>query len=131
MYVYIFLGSSCQDVPYLMYVCACVYTYTHTQSCIHIHIYIYTYRGEAAGAMEVVMSKVTLSKGDEKRGGMLKEVALDALGELCVIPGLLQELYINFDCSLRSPNLFQKLMLFLSKVSPLCVRFSNTTFLHT
>jgi hypothetical protein len=78
-------------------------------------------RGEAAGAMEVVMSKVTLMKGDEKRGGMLKEVALDALGELCVIPGLLQELYINFDCSMRSPNLFQKLMLFLSKVLRVCV----------
>ncbi len=64
------------------------------------------------------MSKVTLTKGDDKRGvSMLKEVALDALGELCVIPGLLQELYINFDCSLQSPNIFQKLMLFLSKVS--------------
>lgn len=63
------------------------------------------------------MARVVLTVGEDRRGhGALKESVLDALGELCAVPGLLQELYINFDCCLSSPNLFQRIILFLSKV---------------
>lgn len=75
-------------------------------------------RGETAAGMEVLIARIALVVGEERRSSAaLKAVVLEALGEMCVMPGLLQELYINFDCSLPSPNLFQKIILFLSKSS--------------
>ena len=73
-------------------------------------------RGETAAGLEVLMSRIVLVVGEERRASTaLKGVVLEGLGEMCVIPGLLQELYLNFDCCLPSPNLFQKIILFLSK----------------
>ena len=49
---------------------------------------------------------------DEKR-----EMALESIVQLLRIPGLVTELYLNYDCDLYSSNLFEDLMKLLSKVS--------------
>ena len=45
------------------------------------------------------------------------EVALESVVQLLRIPGLVTELYLNYDCDLYCTNLFEDLMKLLSKVS--------------
>ena len=44
-----------------------------------------------------------------------KEGALDTLLQLCRIPSFLMDLYLNYDCSLYSSNLFDTLVKFLAQ----------------
>ena len=75
----------------------------HSTLCIFLQMYI-------AKLMEIVVSesgRVT----DEKR-----EMSLESIVQLLRIPGLVTELYLNYDCDLYSSNLFEDLMKLLSKV---------------
>ena len=45
-----------------------------------------------------------------------REIALEAIVQLLRIPGLVTELYLNYDCDLYCSNLFEDLMKLLSKV---------------
>ncbi|KAK6628289.1 hypothetical protein RUM43_002101 [Polyplax serrata] len=45
----------------------------------------------------------------------LKEIALESVVQLWRIPGLVTELYLNYDCDLYCPNLFEDLTKLLSK----------------
>jgi len=45
-----------------------------------------------------------------------REVALESVVQLLRIPGLVTELYLNYDCDLYCSNLFEDLMKLLSKV---------------
>ena len=45
-----------------------------------------------------------------------REIALDAIVQLLRIPGLVGELYLNYDCKLFSSCLFEELTKMLSKV---------------
>ena len=45
------------------------------------------------------------------------EIALESIVQLLRIPGLVTELYLNYDCDLYCSNLFEDLMKLLSKVS--------------
>ena len=60
--------------------------------------------------MEIVVSE-SVRVSDEKR-----EMALESIVQLLRIPGLVTELYLNYDCDLYSSNLFEDLMKLLSKV---------------
>ncbi len=46
-----------------------------------------------------------------------REIALESIVQLLRIPGLVTELYLNYDCDLYCSNLFEDLMKLLSKVS--------------
>ena len=56
-----------------------------------------------------------------------RELALESIVQLLRIPGLVVELYINYDCDLYSSTLFEDLMKLLSKVTFICQK----SFLHT
>lgn len=45
-----------------------------------------------------------------------REIALESIVQLLRIPGLVTELYLNYDCDLYCSNLFEDLMKLLSKV---------------
>lgn len=61
---------------------------------------------------------------DEKR-----EIALEALVQLCRVPGLVTELYLNYDCHLYCSNLFEDLMKLLSKVkSEMYLKYTIISF---
>ncbi|RDD41440.1 Golgi-specific brefeldin A-resistance guanine nucleotide exchange factor 1 [Trichoplax sp. H2] len=45
----------------------------------------------------------------------VKELALESIVQLCRLPNLVAELYINFDCETYSSNLFEELIKLLSK----------------
>ncbi len=45
-----------------------------------------------------------------------RELALESIVQLLRIPGVVAELYINYDCDLYSSTLFEDLMKMLSKV---------------
>lgn len=45
-----------------------------------------------------------------------KEIALDLIVQLWRIPGLVTELYLNYDCDLYCSNLFDDMTKLLSKV---------------
>jgi len=47
----------------------------------------------------------------------VRELALEAIVQLWRIPGLVTELYLNYDCDLYCSNLFEDLTKLLSKVS--------------
>lgn len=44
------------------------------------------------------------------------EMALESVVQLLRIPGLVTELYVNYDCDLYCSNMFEDLMKLLSKV---------------
>lgn len=46
----------------------------------------------------------------------MKEMALEAIVQLCRIPSFVTELYINYDCDYYCANLFEELTKLLSKV---------------
>nr|CAD7399100.1 unnamed protein product [Timema cristinae] len=50
-----------------------------------------------------------------KVGYELREIALESVVQLWRIPGLVTELYLNYDCDLYCPNLFEDLTKLLSK----------------
>lgn len=52
-----------------------------------------------------------------------RELALESIVQILRIPGLVVELYINYDCDLYSSTLFEDLMKLLSKVSCLWATF--------
>lgn len=45
-----------------------------------------------------------------------KEIALEAVVQLWRVPGLVTELYLNYDCDLYCSNLFEDITKLLSKV---------------
>lgn len=45
-----------------------------------------------------------------------REIALESVVQLLRIPGLVTELYLNYDCDLYCTNLFEDLTKLLSKV---------------
>lgn len=47
----------------------------------------------------------------------IKEIALQGLVQLWRIPGLVTELYLNYDCDVHCSNLFEDITKLLSKVS--------------
>ena len=46
-----------------------------------------------------------------------REIALESVVQLLRVPGLVTEVYLNYDCDLYCTNLFEDLMKLLSKVS--------------
>ena len=46
----------------------------------------------------------------------MREIALESIVQLWRIPGLVTELYLNYDCDLYCSNLFEELTKLLSKV---------------
>ena len=46
-----------------------------------------------------------------------REIALESIVQLLRMPGLVTELYLNYDCDLYCSSLFEDLMKLLSKVS--------------
>ena len=46
----------------------------------------------------------------------VKEIALQGLVQLWRIPGLVTELYLNYDCDVHCTNLFEDITKLLSKV---------------
>jgi len=52
----------------------------------------------------------------------MKEMALEALVQLWRVPGLVTELYINYDCDFYCSNLFEDLTKLLSKVRKTTLR---------
>lgn len=46
----------------------------------------------------------------------IKEIALQGLVQLWRIPGLVTELYLNYDCDVHCSNLFEDITKLLSKV---------------
>lgn len=61
--------------------------------------------------MEIIVSESSRVSGEQK------EITLDFLVQILRIPGFAIELYLNYDCSLNSTNLFEDLIKLLSKVS--------------
>jgi brefeldin A-resistance guanine nucleotide exchange factor 1 len=55
-----------------------------------------------------------------------REIALEAIVQLWRIPGLVTELYLNYDCDLYCSNLFEDLTKLLSKVCLQCLISSNS-----
>lgn len=49
----------------------------------------------------------------------LKELALHSLVQLWRIPGLITELFLNYDCDVHCSNLFEDITKLLSKVEQL------------
>ena len=49
-----------------------------------------------------------------------REIALESIVQLLRIPGLVTELFLNYDCDLYCTNLFEDLMKLLSKVCVYC-----------
>ena len=47
----------------------------------------------------------------------MREIALESIVQLWRIPGLVTELYLNYDCDLYCSNLFEELTKLLSKVN--------------
>ena len=50
----------------------------------------------------------------------IKEIALQGLVQLWRIPGLVTELYLNYDCDVHCSNLFEDITKLLSKVRSIC-----------
>ena len=59
----------------------------------------------------------------------MREIALESIVQLWRIPGLVTELYLNYDCDLYCSNLFEELTKLLSKVIEALFRYTNH-FLH-
>ena len=52
-----------------------------------------------------------------------RELSLESVVQMCRIPGLIAEMYVNYDCDLYCSNLFEELMKLLSKVRK-CLRLN-------
>jgi len=61
--------------------------------------------------MEIIVSESARVSYEQR------EIALESVVQLLRIPGLVTELYINYDCDLYCSCLFEELMKLLSKVS--------------
>jgi brefeldin A-resistance guanine nucleotide exchange factor 1 len=59
--------------------------------------------------MELIVSEQTKITSEQK------EIALETIVQLLRIPGLPAELYLNYDCDVYLPNLFEELTKMLSK----------------
>jgi len=55
----------------------------------------------------------------------IKEIALQAVVQLWRIPGLVTELYLNYDCDIHCSNLFEDITKLLSKVSVVLSQLSR------
>lgn len=65
--------------------------------------------------MNRLMELITID-GSSKTLYERKELALEAVVQLCCIPYFPAELYVNFDCGLYSSSVFENLTKILSKV---------------
>lgn len=59
-----------------------------------------------------------------------KEIVLEALVQLWRVPGLVTELYLNYDCDLYCPNLFENIAKMLSKVVKIILSISDLNDLN-
>eukprot|EP00286_Rhodomonas_abbreviata_P029593 CAMPEP_0181312764 /NCGR_PEP_ID=MMETSP1101-20121128/13872_1 /TAXON_ID=46948 /ORGANISM="Rhodomonas abbreviata, Strain Caron Lab Isolate" /LENGTH=341 /DNA_ID=CAMNT_0023419639 /DNA_START=27 /DNA_END=1048 /DNA_ORIENTATION=- len=86
------------------------------------------------GPLEVIYSRLYLAVlEDRSTSEAIKEVVLEGLLDLTSLPSFLPDLYANYDCSLASPNLFERTVKFVCKHSfPVSGVFSNsqTAALH-
>lgn len=64
--------------------------------------------------MEIIISESNRISNEQK------EITLDFLVQILRIPGFAIEIYLNYDCSLNSTNLFEDLTKLLSKVNNFC-----------
>lgn len=64
--------------------------------------------------MEIIISESNRISNEQK------EITLDFLVQILRIPGFAIEIYLNYDCSLNSSNLFEDLTKLLSKVNNFC-----------
>ena len=65
-----------------------------------------------------------------------REIALESIVQLMRIPGLVTELYLNYDCDLYCSNLFEDLMKLLSKVRTsfekmYCCGYNSTRYCYS
>lgn len=67
--------------------------------------------------MEMIVSETSKISYEQR------EISLDCIAQLWRIPGLVTELYINYDCDLYCSNLFEELTKMLSKASILFKTF--------
>nr|XP_018903871.1 PREDICTED: Golgi-specific brefeldin A-resistance guanine nucleotide exchange factor 1 [Bemisia tabaci] len=65
--------------------------------------------------LEVYLSRLAELISSEKSSYEVRELALEALVQLWRVPGLITELYLNYDCDLYCPNLYEDLTKLLSK----------------
>lgn len=61
------------------------------------------------------LSEIIVSEGP-KVSYEMREIALESVVQLWRIPGLVTELFINYDCDLYCSNVFEDLTKLLSKV---------------
>ena len=61
--------------------------------------------------MDIIVSESNRISYDQR------EISLESLVQLLRIPGLVTELYLNYDCDLYCSSLFEDLMKLLSKVN--------------
>jgi Guanine nucleotide exchange factor in Golgi transport N-terminal len=61
--------------------------------------------------MEIIVSETTRVSYEQR------EIALESVVQFLRIPGLVTELYLNYDCDLYCSSLFEDLMKLLSKVT--------------
>ena len=70
------------------------------------------------GHTEVAVAHLYLAPLEDKAApDALREVALEGLCDLCALPSFLADLYVNFDCALHAPNLFERTAKLLCKSS--------------
>lgn len=63
--------------------------------------------------MEMVVSETSKISYEQR------EISLDCIAQLWRTPGLVTEIYINYDCDLYCSNLFEEMTKMLSKVNVL------------
>lgn len=63
--------------------------------------------------MEMVISETSKISYEQR------EICLDCIAQLWRTPGLVTEIYINYDCDLYCSNLFEEMTKMLSKVNML------------
>ncbi|CAH8575260.1 unnamed protein product [Schistosoma intercalatum] len=81
--------------------------------------------------MEVYLQRLTaiISSDNESTGYERREIALDSVVRLFLVPGLAAELYINYDCDPYCSNLFEDITKMLAKNAFPVVRLMGTHLL--
>ncbi|VDP38531.1 unnamed protein product [Schistosoma curassoni] len=81
--------------------------------------------------MEVYLQRLTaiISSDNESTGYERREIALDSVVRLFLVPGLAAELYVNYDCDPYCSNLFEDITKMLAKNAFPVVRLMGTHLL--
>jgi len=82
---------------------SCLLFTLNDSGCVNVQMYL-------TKLMDIIVSESARVSYEQR------EIALESVVQLLRIPGLVTELYINYDCDLYCSCLFEELMKLLSKV---------------